>query len=161
MARTFYGGRFEGRIDKKGRVTVPAEFRALLNAQGGQRLHVFPSPAGADDPPSIDVVSEERMQRMAEAIGKVNPYTPQGRALAAFMGQTVELTWSEPEGRITVPQWLLDHAGIADTLLFVGANDSFQIWQPKLRSDFDAKVTPVWNQALQELDFNPTKAAAS
>jgi MraZ protein len=160
VARTFYGGRYEGRIDRKGRITVPSEFRSLLVAQGGQRMHVFPTPkTQAENPDSIDVVSEDRMQVMAEEIGKVNPYTEQGQALKFFMGQIVELTWSEPEGRVTLPQWLLDRAGITDQLLFVGANDCFQMWEPGRRAAFDAKFAPVVSLALQGLDFSRTKVA--
>jgi len=143
-------------------VTVPADFRALLAAQGGQKLHVFPTlNPDAALPPSIDVWSESRMQFLAEQLEELNPFTPEARTIGVLLGRAVELTWSEPEGRITLPQWLLHHAGVTEELLFVGEGPHFQIWEPGRRELYDAQALPSAYKALSGIDFRRSKAAAS
>jgi MraZ protein len=37
---------------------------------------------------------------------------------------------SDREGRIVVPDWLMKHAGLSDTVVFMGQGQSFRIWEP-------------------------------
>jgi MraZ protein len=39
-------------------------------------------------------------------------------------------TEPDKEGRIILPDWLSAHAGITDTVMFMGLGRTFQIWEP-------------------------------
>ncbi|MDP7555996.1 MAG: division/cell wall cluster transcriptional repressor MraZ, partial [Nitrospinota bacterium] len=44
------------------------------------------------------------------------------------------------EGRISIPEKLLEHAKIKQTMLFVGQGKIFQIWEPKLFEKFKTQA---------------------
>jgi len=46
----------------------------------------------------------------------------------------------DSEGRVSIPEKLLDHAKIKQTMLFVGQGKTFQIWDPKIFEKFKTQA---------------------
>lgn len=139
---------------------MPAEYRGLLALQGGQKLYVFPTLRPDPSlPPSIDVWSEQRVQALAATMQGKNPFSREAQIVGALMGRMTELSWAEPEGRITIPAWLLEHAGIDEELQFVGATTHFEIWNPEQRGRYEAKVLGNAYDVLSQIDFSQTTVA--
>jgi len=51
--------------------------------------------------------------------------------LAAIVLENAHEMNFDPEGRVTLPKELSDHAGVSAEALFVGRGARFQIWAPK------------------------------
>ena len=119
--------RYDNRVDKKGRVSVPASFRALLAGQSFSGIVIYPSPVVT----AIDGCAMERMEQISQGIDSFNPYSEEYNAFAnSIMAQSHPLQF-DGEGRVLLPEPLLEHAGIEDTATFAGLGQTFQIWRPE------------------------------
>lgn len=118
---------YVNRIDKKGRVSVPAAFRSVLDGQqGGNAIYLKPNHGlGA-----IDGHSEAYMERIMDRIDAL-PLGSEERIAQemVYFGESVRIQ-CDPEGRIGLPRDLMEQAGLEEQAVFVGMGRYFQIWQP-------------------------------
>ncbi len=118
---------FTNKVDRKGRVSVPSSFRAALGGSRDQEvtIAVFRSFKAQ----MLECWSIERMHYLAQQMETVDQFSDEYDDLSNLFGEARELT-TDPEGRIVLPQELLDFAGITEAANFVGAGPTFQIWEP-------------------------------
>ena len=119
-------GSYANKVDRKGRVSVPAQFRAALAGQVFNGIVAFPS----FKEPNIEAYSEGDMARLAESLEQLDQFSQQRDDLALIFADALQLGF-DGEGRIMLPQNLAAHAGIGETALFVSAVNHFQIWEPE------------------------------
>lgn len=118
---------FTNRIDKKGRVSVPAPFRAVLNAEGAAALFVFASMRH----PCIEGCGADYFRKLHAQVEAMDPFSPERDAFAAVVfGQTAQLSM-DGEGRVGLPEALIAGAKLSDEAVFVGKGETFEIWEPK------------------------------
>lgn len=118
---------FEKQIDKKGRVSVPPSFRAALQSENFNGLVAY----GSFVHPCIEACGMSRMEAMYARIEALDPFSEERDAFAtAILGGSVQLAF-DGEGRIVIPEALLERAGIDGIGVFVGKGATFEIWEPK------------------------------
>jgi MraZ protein len=118
---------FLNRLDQKGRVSVPASFRAVLAREGHDGLYCYP----ALDRPAIDAGGTRLTQAIADRLAVFETFSEEYESLStAFYGES-RILKVDPDGRIVLPDELRDYAGIGDTAAFVGQGFKFQIWEPQ------------------------------
>lgn len=126
-------------MDKKGRVSVPPPFRTLAAAQGFSGVFLYPSL----DYPAIDGAGLTYFERLAAAVDGLAPFSEEREAFStAIFGSSHQLTF-DPEGRIVIPEEMLAHAGITDSVKFVGLGQQFRIWEPNAFAEMNAKATQL------------------
>lgn len=114
------------RIDKKGRVSVPASFRNALQTQTFQGVVLFRS----SKHPCLEGFDYQTMAELAARIDQFDMFSDdQDDLAAAIFGDSVQLPF-DSEGRIVLPADLMAHAGLGDDAAFVGMGRKFQLWQP-------------------------------
>ena len=119
--------RFTNRIDRKGRVSVPAAFRQVLSRDGFDGLYCYPSL----DMQAVDAGGNGLLSEIEKRLGRFEPFTEEHDYLStAFYGLSERLSM-DAEGRIGLTPTLMDFAGITDEVTFVGQGYKFQIWEPK------------------------------
>lgn len=117
---------YTNKVDKKGRVSIPAAFRSHLMGPAFQGVVIFPAFTSS----ALECRSFEQMDKMTDAIAALPEFSPEREALAtALFGASVPLPF-DTEGRIVLPKHLADHAGISEEAAFIGKGNSFQIWSP-------------------------------
>ncbi len=114
------------RLDAKGRVSVPASFRAVLSREGADALFCLPAP----DHPALEAGGRSLMAEIEDLIARFPPFSEEREHLATALYGTSESLKIDPEGRVTLSDHLKDHAGIMDAVAFVGLGHKFQIWAP-------------------------------
>lgn len=115
------------KVDKKGRVSVPALFRAELANEPFNGVIVFPS----IQRDSIEGAGRDFMQQLSHAIDELPPFSAEREQLEkSILGGAQPLNF-DSEGRILIPADLLLVAGISDRATFVGVGKTFQIWHPE------------------------------
>jgi MraZ protein len=105
------------KIDTKGRVSVPAPFRAVLERDGyagGQSL----------------------AQKIDGLLAGLPDYSDERDELSVALYGEVQILSIDQDGRIVLPEALRAHAGIATHITFVGLGHKFQMWEP---SRFEAR----------------------
>lgn len=117
---------YENRLDTKGRVSVPATFRASV--ANGKFAGVVLYRSFTHN--CIEGLTMERMEQMAAATDKMGVFDSELDDLTAMLFADARQLAFDVTGRIVIPAELLQHAGITDTAVFVGRGNSFQIWNP-------------------------------
>ena len=117
---------YENKIDKKGRVSVPALFRSHLSNLGYNSIVCYPS----FNNQSIEAWPQDRVEKISDAIDALNPFEEKKDYFAtSVLSESVNLQF-DSEGRISLTEKLLKHAKIKNSMLFVGQGKTFQIWEP-------------------------------
>ena len=133
---------YENKIDKKGRVSVPAAFRSYLTTQGYSGFISYPSFSN----PALECCTQERIEKLSNAIDTLNPFEEKRDYFAtSVLSESSNLIF-DTEGRVQFSKKLLDYAKIKNDILFVGLGKTFQVWNPK---NFDKFKSVARKKALQ------------
>ena len=114
------------RLDAKGRVSIPAPFRAVLARDGFEGLYCYPTL----DAPALDAGGNALLAEIEALIARFPPYSEEREQFAAALYGTSEVLKLDGEGRVILSEPLKSHAGIADAVAFAGLGHKFQIWEP-------------------------------
>ena len=110
------------RLDAKSRVSIPAPFRAVLARDGFDGLYCHP----ALDRPAIDAGGNALLAEIEALIGGYPPYSEQREQFSLALYGTSETLKIDGEGRVVLSDAHKSHAGIMETVAFVGLGHKFQ-----------------------------------
>lgn len=117
---------FINRIDRKGRVSVPATFRASLASQAFAGIVAFPSfKYGA-----LHCAGMDWMERLLNGLGHVDLFSDEHDDLTATLFADAKQLPFDGEGRVILPEGLVRHSGLEEMAAFVGRGAHFEIWHP-------------------------------
>jgi MraZ protein len=136
---------YENKLDKKGRVSVPASFRSHLSNLGYNGVVCYPS----FNHQSIEAWPQDRIEKISNTIDSLNPFEEKRDFFAtSILSESMNLQF-DSEGRISLTPKLLKHAKIKNSMLFVGQGKTFQIWEPTIFEKFkvNAKKKANLNRA--------------
>jgi MraZ protein len=123
---------YENKLDKKGRVSVPASFRSYLSNLGYNGAVCYPS----FNNQSIEAWPQDRIEKISNTIDALNPFEEKRDFFAtSILSESINLQF-DSEGRISLTPKLLKHAKIKNTMIFVGQGKTFQIWEPTVFEKF-------------------------
>lgn len=156
------GRRFRGeshhKVDSKGRVSIPASFRRVLESSD-------PNWNPGDNPELVIVYGDHRRNYLEcytiEAIEEVDekidalPRGSMERKMLQrlFHGQSFPTNVDET-GRLVLPAKLRTKIGLDAEAFFIAAGDTFQIWNPETYDQEELARTEEWLDELPE-DFDP------
>lgn len=138
------------KIDKKGRISVPASFRTPLSQQKFQGIIAYSSFIN----PCIEACGINRIERLSETIDGLDPYSEIRDAFAtAILGGCVQLAF-DGEGRVTLTEELIEAAKLKESACFVGKGATFEIWQPEAFESYALKAREIARNDRQTLQFS-------
>jgi MraZ protein len=119
---------FTNKIDAKGRVSVPAPFRAVLERDGyaGGGIYCYPSL----DAPALDAGGQRLAQNIDRLLDGLPDYSDERDELSVALYGDVHTLAIDQDGRIVLPETLRSHAGLSTHVAFVGLGQKFQMWEP-------------------------------
>ena len=143
--------KYLNRVDKKGRVSVPAAFRVELAEESFAGIIVRPSFVS----PALDACGRRALQELQRGVDRFNPFTEERAGFAnAIFASSHPAPW-DGEGRVILPDHFLEHAGIVDRALFVGLGDTFQIWEPDRYADVEREALALARRQRAALAVQP------
>ena len=123
---------YENKLDKKGRVSVPASFRSYLSNLGYYGVVCFPSFNNY----SIEAWTQDRIEKISNTIDSLNTFEEKRDFFAtSILSDSINLQF-DSEGRISLTPKLLKHAKIKNSMIFVGQGKTVQIWEPGIFEKF-------------------------
>lgn len=127
-----FRGESTHKIDKKGRVSVPADFRrgiiaGDLNHQLGSHAN-FTIVYGDNRMNCLKCYTEQDIQEIDEAIASLHTSTQERQFLEFFYQTKSFKVQLDPAGRFIVPQRLKDKVNIENVVCFAGTGTSFEMW---------------------------------
>jgi MraZ protein len=124
-------GQYQHSLDEKGRLTIPARFRELLN-KGAYITQGFDK--------NLMVMTAEAFEQVLENITSISLTDPNARLLRRLILSNAYQVEVDKAGRILVPQSSRTFLGLESEAMVVGQGEYFEIWLPA-----------DWNQQMQNL----------
>ena len=123
-------------VDAKGRVSVPAFLRQVIERRGDARTIVlakhdhFQALSAYD--PAYAALKHSKLERLLEK-QETHPTSELEHARRTMMafGATEEVPY-DSSGRVILPPMMRRKSGIEDLALFIGVGETFQLWNPAL-----------------------------
>jgi len=134
---------YVNKVDRKGRVSVPATFRAALQGQSFHGVIAFRSYKEA----AIIGCGIDFMERLSTSVTDLDLFSDVQDDLSATIFADAHQLALDGDGRMMLPGDLAEHAGITDSAAFVGRGETFQIWEPK---SFDKRLSDARDRAKSQ-----------
>lgn len=115
-------GQYTHSLDSKGRLTIPARFRELLE-QGAYITQGFEQ--------NLMVLTTAAFERISQRVNEMSLTDPTSRQLKRLLFATADRVEVDGSGRIRIPQFLRETSGLNGDAIIVGAGDYFEIWSPQ------------------------------
>ena len=128
-----FTGTFENKIDAKGRVSVPAPFRALISTSVSREIALFPSfRFSCLEGMSFDTLTA--LSRQAD-VSRVNLFTKAKPNRFSILFRSTQRLNIDDAGRVSLPDSLISQTRLSQTAIFTGEGHSFLIWSPEAYAD--------------------------
>jgi MraZ protein len=148
LGRSFRGESVH-RVDGKGRVSIPASFRRVLE-EGDSDFPSTPTPQlvivwGVTNGECLEGYSIAGMAGIDARIAALPPYSEERERLEYMFNTQSTQTQLDDTGRIVLPARLREMIGLGDEAVFAGMNEKFQIWSPKAfearRKEMESRIS--------------------
>ncbi|MBM3555497.1 MAG: division/cell wall cluster transcriptional repressor MraZ [Alphaproteobacteria bacterium] len=147
-----YAGTFPIKMDRKGRVSVPAEFREVIKPMAFQGLRATPSLNHA----AIDCLDHDTFEKQKQDIERQTPaFSVERETMMAALHADSRRLGFDPEGRILLPDDFIAFAGLGDRVVFIGVGELFQIWEPEAGRAYVADMRRKWQELRARLGARP------
>lgn len=137
-------GQFYHNIDEKGRLTVPVRYRDYLVPDGAYVMQGFDQ--------NLIVLPADKYSALSQRVNQMSMTDSTARLLRRLVFSTADRIELDKAGRILLPLFLRDFAGLESSSVVVGMGDYFEIWSP------DSWTSQ--NEVLSDAQSNPDRFAA-
>ncbi|MGI8731124.1 MAG: division/cell wall cluster transcriptional repressor MraZ [Solirubrobacteraceae bacterium] len=125
-----FRGTFDYSLDAKNRLTVPARFRAALS--DGVVLA-----RGLEPCVALWIPSDYDAYTQA-SLADLHPLSPQAQKLKRFFSAGALDTELDAAGRVMIPSFLMEHAGLGKEVVVAGSGDALEIWSRATWAEYEA-----------------------
>ncbi|EHI47716.1 hypothetical protein HIMB100_00012900 [SAR116 cluster alpha proteobacterium HIMB100] len=115
---------YENKLDAKGRVSVPAPYRSVLE-RNRSPLYIYKSLTL----PCLEGCGPERISQIVDAIDDMDSLSKEAEVLQTMLFSAQEMK-IDSDGRMLLPAEFVEFAELDGVALFAGIGRSFQIWRP-------------------------------
>lgn len=118
---------YENKVDKKGRVSVPASFRTAVGSSHFQGIAVYKHP----EIPCLEGADVSFLETLSDVLYEeygafdIDPLS----VATTILGDAAQLAF-DSEGRVLLPAGMKTFTGISEQAVFIGLGRKFQIWAP-------------------------------
>jgi MraZ protein len=140
-------GQYRHALDAKGRLTIPARFRDML-ADGAFITQGFDR--------NLRLVTEPTFEVTYDKVNKLSMTDPRARQLRRLIFASASRVELDRVGRVLIPQFLREIAGLTSDAIIVGVGETVEIWSPEAWEAQIALLSDVEANAQQyaELDLS-------
>ncbi|WP_316015508.1 division/cell wall cluster transcriptional repressor MraZ [Roseobacter sp. HKCCA0434] len=153
MAQRFRG-EWTHKVDAKGRVSVPAPFRRVLESvqgwQSGDPVQLVVV-LDQDERPCLNVYTTDEIDQIDDLIASLPRFAREREALSTRLASGAEHVTLDENGRFGLTKEMRAKAGIEGQAVFAGLIDSFQIWSPE---GYEEKKARMADWIKEERDPN-------
>jgi len=143
------------KVDKKGRVSVPSGFRTALGDELAQGLALNMPIVGFQ---CIEALPFSKIEERMAILDELPIDEAEAMSLAHQMLGTLAHVTFDGEGRIVLPEYLMDYAGISNSATFVGLGRTFQIWEAEALAGHDITTRTVARDNIKMMRRNKPAA---
>lgn len=142
-----YTGKQTVAVDGKGRIAIPAKYRAIAAAQGSDKFFVTFNVDGC-----LDLYSDAEFRKFTEKLAPESAMdSKQERHLKRFLYSNSAEGIPDSQGRITIPKHLLDYAGIDKQVLILGVRERIELWNEQRYKAYDQSFPMTVEEVVENL----------
>lgn len=135
-------GEYNHNLDDKGRLAIPAKFRAVLK-KGAVVTK------GLDN--CLFLYSKEQFQKIAQKFASLPISQAKARAFARHMlAGAMDLSFDN-QGRVTLPEYLRQFSGLKKGIIIAGLYNHLEIWDEKAWKNYKQEAEKNSNSIAEEL----------
>jgi MraZ protein len=139
-------GQYQHTIDNKGRLTIPARYRELLDTEGAYITRGFDH--------NLMVLPVPYFNRMSHEANQLRVTDPRARLLKRILYGNAGLVEMDRVGRILIPQFLREGVGLDGEAVVVGVGDYFEVWSPEMWSGQNLQMQEAETDAQRFMDLD-------
>ena len=139
-------GEFTCKIDDKGRFMLPAKFREVLQDEE------FIVTRGLDN--CIDLFPANEWINIENELRKLKRTDSKHRAYQRFVLSAATKLNVDNQGRVNLPNSLVEHAKINKNIIVTGMVDKIEIWSEEIWKNYIEKTETSIEDIVEEIDFN-------
>jgi MraZ protein len=144
---TFFTGRYDSKLDSKGRLVMPSKFKAQLPEEGGHELIIQ---QGIE--PYLSLYPMQEFKKVVSKISGLSDFSEENRQIRLnfFSGiTTVEL---DVNGRFLIPKNILTYAELQKEVVLICMQNMIALWAPALFEKHLLKDQKEYSKLMQKLD---------
>ena len=129
-----FRGEWTHKVDAKGRVSVPAPFRRVLEGVAGWAEGAPVSMVAVknqDRRACLNCYTLDEMASIDDDVAALPRFSKERDVLSALLAAGSDNVTLDDNGRFGITPEMREKTGITDQAVFVGMTDSFQIWSPE------------------------------
>ncbi len=135
-------GEYQASIDDKGRIAIPAKFRALLKGN-------VVITRGLDNSLFLYTLSE--WKKLAEKLAALPLTSANSRAFARLMLAGAVDCELDKQGRIILPAYLKDFAKVQKKVIFAGLYNRVEVWSEELWQSYKTSTEKSSSSIAEQL----------
>lgn len=125
-----FSGRFDHAIDEKGRVSIPARFREVLQREGHERLFITNFFYTRER--CLELYPPREWDAVVAKFASRGQFDPTLQKFETFFISGAQEVPVDRQGRILIPAKLREWAGLAREVTFSARRDHFQLWDKQV-----------------------------
>ena len=135
----YFTGSSTHKVDAKGRVSLPADFRKVLDAYGSTHIVILPQMQRSEAHVALSQAGYEKVIEQAEAMGL--DYDDADAMSMSVLTDARQIPVDDT-GRIVLSKDLREQIGLDGEVRFVGRGSSFELWEPGARAAHETSIQP-------------------
>ncbi len=156
MATRAFRGEIENKVDAKGRVSVPADFRRIIEKEDSAKKEgectSFTIVYGDDRLNCLKCYTERAIGELDDCIKSLDRSSEKRKFLEFFFQTKSFRAQLDPSGRLVIPPKLRAKIKLASVASFAGTGDTFEIWNPDAYRDNSEKLQEMFREGPQAKD---------
>jgi MraZ protein len=140
------------KVDGKGRVSIPADFRHELTegdpmaaSTGRPRMVIV---YGHTSQKQLIVYTFDGFKALAEEIRALPRGSKRRKIMERMILNLARTTELDGDGRFVLPQMLRDKINLDGTAYFAGMGETFEIWKPETFDEENAQFAEDWIEEM-------------
>ncbi|MBN2091203.1 division/cell wall cluster transcriptional repressor MraZ [candidate division KSB1 bacterium] len=142
----FFIGEYDYALDNKGRLNIPAKFRKAISPNANDTVIITVSQEKCLDVYPLDIWQD----RIVSKLSDFSEMDKNQRRLTSLIGANSVDSVFDKQGRIMIPQKLLNYAELTNKVIIIGAFNRIELWNPDIRE----KYLQDNNLAIDGIDKN-------
>jgi MraZ protein len=122
---TFFTGRYDSKLDSKGRLVLPSKFKSQLPEDGGHELVIQ---KGIE--PYLSIYPLLEFRKLVSKVSGLSEFNEENRQVRLAFFSSIASVELDDNGRLLIPKNMLAHAGLQKEVVLIGMNNLIVVWEP-------------------------------